>query len=321
MWYSSDVDGSYYIKYAESVDGKSWTGVRFLDLEFDAPHYPWHLDADYIDGKYELIIQTQTTTTEKNGLFYTYSYDNKNYFKPIKIIESSSRSDVFDGHNVYRASIVKVEDEYYIYYGTISYDNVFKIALTKGSTPLSLNNPNKYRSHVYVTPSNYFHANDRPNSYPRNQITITKITSDQGFPVNNGTLVTENALGEVARIRQTIIEYGSGVKYERHVLPNGEWSEFRNLAPRILGGEGQKIVAGNTVLANSFWEVDIPLNNASVTDNVTGNPNQPIEEGILFDYYISGENTVTLRYYNTTEEPIYVAPKAWNFTVIKRVIW
>lgn len=321
MWYDTDINGVYYIKYAESVDGKNWTNDRILDIEIKVGNqYMWHLDILFDQGKYEMVIVTEEQFGD-NAIYYTSSLDNVSYSKPIMIMQPTKGSGNHDGNKLYKPSMIKVDGDYNLYYGSISEVGEFRVGLSKGSSPLLLGLDDTDKKEIRTIrywKSNEFVASDSISKYPKNQITITKILGvGHGFPVQDGIAITDTTYANNGVRDQVIKELHGSKMYRRYVKSDGTWSSFI-LVNKVLPSEGQKLVGESTIPAYSTIDKTVTFNEVSVGDTIIGTPTSTLESGLIYNVVVSAANTVSIRIANITSTTIVMATRNWNFTVIKK---
>ena len=129
---------------APANNPSNWTEVRRFTTQYydgDTRVYPWHIDVIKDEGNYILLAMCRNGTelTAKCSLFITTSSDNITYSTPQKIIGGSANG--WDKY-MYRSSIVKIGNEYVIYYsagkpnGTSSFYNkaVWGLGISKSET-------------------------------------------------------------------------------------------------------------------------------------------------------------------------------------------
>lgn len=126
MWVVVNSNG-YKIRYYESTDntGTSYVFVRDIILTYEYGEYnynAWHLDVQYIDGKYVAIVMTKNPSESKDYmLFITESEDNITYSAPAPLMTGDKTS--WDGR-MYRSCLCKVaKTDYRLYYSAIKYDS------------------------------------------------------------------------------------------------------------------------------------------------------------------------------------------------------
>ena len=131
LWFVSGNKDSRRIYQVSSIDGINWQNVKECAINgFD--YDPWHIDCNYINGKYVLIVYDQnehiSILLSNDGL--NFDFDNV-AIVPNKHIYSYYRS------TLYRASICYNEDKYYLYF-TAGNDRKNSIGLLTGKTLSSL---------------------------------------------------------------------------------------------------------------------------------------------------------------------------------------
>ncbi|WP_293899067.1 hypothetical protein [Sphingobacterium sp. UBA5670] len=137
IWYCYDGQ----IRYIESLDssGKNWP-KNFQVINSDwSKFYPWHLDVIKTEKGYEMIVcawdrSIKGANNNSADLFYC-STDSKHQTidDPHPILKRSTNKSAFDFRSIYRASFIKVNNKYYIYYSAISDDWTRSMALSFGS--------------------------------------------------------------------------------------------------------------------------------------------------------------------------------------------
>ena len=133
-------DGCYKIRYYESTDdtGTSYEWVRDIELTFEYNgynHNAWHIDVQYMDGKYVVVVMTKNPSDSKDWmLFITESEDNITYSTPAPLMIGDKIS--WDGR-MYRSSLLKVaNDDYRLYYSAIKYDRaIYGIGISIANNP------------------------------------------------------------------------------------------------------------------------------------------------------------------------------------------
>ena len=145
MWYvNSESRIKRELSYSESADGKKWTVQKKCILN-GQENIPWHIDINYINGKYYLVsydFRDLTLWQSDDGI--TFSYSNK-------LIEPSVAGS-FYSEGLYRACILKdtgikiyfsSNDSHKTYIGVMSGDEIEKLEIVasgKQQTPLGLAN-------------------------------------------------------------------------------------------------------------------------------------------------------------------------------------
>lgn len=228
MWYVSNVNGAYEILYEESFDGKIWFDTRILNIEYTYEknsNTAWHLDVIKFNGKIEIVVNVSPEGT----LHYTTSYDNQVFSKAVKILRPRFyNSSFFDSKGIYRSSLVKVENEYYLYYTGVMNDLSHWIALSKGKTIDRLGSITQKNENLKA-PDNFFKNNDNIDKFAQNTITFCKITytNASGFPDDKaGQLITDNSIPEYGRQKQEYRLYDSDIYYIRRTKEDGTWTDW-----------------------------------------------------------------------------------------------
>ena len=108
MWYVNSESRKYRgLSYSESTDGRNWAKKSDCVLT-QTSNMPWHIDVNFIDGKYILI------NYDFNNITIWESYDGIN-FKYIRELLSPSTTGSFYAYSLYRACIIK-DKNYKVYF-------------------------------------------------------------------------------------------------------------------------------------------------------------------------------------------------------------
>ena len=132
MWVIRHVyDVNTIIQYRFNED-KTFTEVSEYDLQFtdenSTLHKPWHLDVIKDDDQYVFLVMCKQISGPKEWtLFLTESEDCTHFSLPHMVVHGSENG--WD-NDLYRSSIVKVGNEYRIYYSAMSHDGVHGIGIT-----------------------------------------------------------------------------------------------------------------------------------------------------------------------------------------------
>lgn len=128
IWASHSINDDRHgrvIQYFESRSGSDWQHIRDITIP-NSTHDFSHMDIIHTDAGYEAILQgIDKITGELNALFYSQSDDNITYTKAKLILERGKRGR-FDDWRLYRPSLTKVDQDYYLYYGATSTTNCKK---------------------------------------------------------------------------------------------------------------------------------------------------------------------------------------------------
>lgn len=130
-------------EYSSSSDSGTWEWSEPVTLPIPRGELRfWHHDIiKNDDGNYKLVINGYGPECSNNhsDLYYVeLSSDFKTATSPILIIPRNPDEKAFDHRCIYRSSIVKVGDLYYVYYSAISKGWKRAMALSVGKSPLSL---------------------------------------------------------------------------------------------------------------------------------------------------------------------------------------
>lgn len=88
--------------------------VNFEFSEMFKGHVSWHIEVNYLDGKYICLNHAAPGQFEGGKLFYFDSTDGVN-FKNCKLLIAPSDNG-FDSAYLYKSSLIKKDNEYWIYY-------------------------------------------------------------------------------------------------------------------------------------------------------------------------------------------------------------
>lgn len=107
------------IRYYESDSGSDWQHIRDIMIPCST-HDLSHLDVIHTEKGYEMIVQgIDKVSVKADTLFYSCSQDNV-IFSPAKPILKRGSFGSWDDYMLYRPSLTKVDDRYYLYYGAAS---------------------------------------------------------------------------------------------------------------------------------------------------------------------------------------------------------
>lgn len=147
----SIVDGQYYAVYSDCVNlhdmwgdptedgGIIWHDERVMPVDrTDDRLVFWHQDMIIDDDRnVEMIVNAFTPDNNNNSadLYYIrYNLDEPDVISvPQLILARGTHIDDIDCRSIYRSSIVKVDDEYRIYYSSIDYSWHRHMSLTYGT--------------------------------------------------------------------------------------------------------------------------------------------------------------------------------------------
>ena len=139
LW-SVNRENDYRIEYRTGTQAGELKKIRELDLKFEIPgdptHYkPWHIDVIRDNGRYLMLVMCKEEAgsgPRRWDLFLAQSEDNVVYSKPELVLHGTKNG--WD-NQMYRASIVRVEDEYRIYYSALNNIGKHGMGMTVSDRP------------------------------------------------------------------------------------------------------------------------------------------------------------------------------------------
>ncbi|WP_204206145.1 BppU family phage baseplate upper protein [Mammaliicoccus sciuri] len=138
--------------------------------------------------------------------------------------------------------------------------------------------------------------------------TLEMILSDKvtGFPENKGGILETYKLNQNYYSFQTYHIFDNTKVYKRVWNRNtGDWdSWYRIDATRIK--EQKVVTVTNDIPANGFKEVIITDVEVTNNDNVIVTPKAGLENGLLYNAFVGGTNSVRIRIYNMTSNVISI---------------
>lgn len=138
MWYCSGAKILYRETTGSTID--KWTFPIILPIDLDTLK-AWHLDV--INNKldaYEIIVCAFTPGCDNNSsdLYYIKQHFDGVFSVPIVILKRSEDINAIDYRSIYRSSMVKVKEKYYLYYSSIDNDWHRHMALLCGTDIFNL---------------------------------------------------------------------------------------------------------------------------------------------------------------------------------------
>ena len=102
----------------KTVDNNKLTEAKTLDINYKNNMKTWHLDLIHNENMYEMVTVAYQNVNNRSemSVYYTKSKDNIKWDIPQEIIKPSTISNKFDSYGLYRASILKKDKNYYIFY-------------------------------------------------------------------------------------------------------------------------------------------------------------------------------------------------------------
>ncbi len=146
MWAINQNTG-YSIDYRESADGKSWSEIRKIKVEYDDRDLAhWHLDVIRTAKGYEMSISAHYPKENDRvhmSLYYSYSPDNVNYTKATLLFAPLKGTGAWDNMGLYRSSLLFADGKYYLFYsGLNTKTGPSGLGLIGGNTPFSMQDIN-----------------------------------------------------------------------------------------------------------------------------------------------------------------------------------
>lgn len=144
---------------------------------------------------------------------------------------------------------------------------------------------------------------------------IVQTINASGFPENKAGTLETNRLHPLSYSYQLYYVYDNNHIYKRFYNSTNNWTNWEridNTKFNISLRETVNIV----VPANSIKYVNITVAGITNYDNVVVTPSSGIEEGLMFNGYISGNNNVRLSLYNTTPNDI-TTNRPYKIDIIK----
>lgn len=123
MW-SVNQNTDHSIDYRESKDGKNWSEIRKINVEYDDKKLAhWHLDVIHTPKGYEMDISAyypEENDRVHMNLYYTFSKDNVNYTKAQLLFTPSRGTKNWDNQGLYRSCLLYADKKYYLFYSGIN---------------------------------------------------------------------------------------------------------------------------------------------------------------------------------------------------------
>ena len=142
MWAINE-NTRYSIDYRESKDGKNWSEIRKIPVEFDDKElYPWHLDVIHTAKGYEMAISAyypKTRDRQQMDLYYSFSANNRDYSKAQLLLSPTRSTSKWDNKGLYRSSLLYANGKYYLIYSGLNINRgPSGLGLISGSNPFNM---------------------------------------------------------------------------------------------------------------------------------------------------------------------------------------
>lgn len=128
MW---SIGSKYRVQYMESADGRTWSEVRLIEIEYASEAIKnWHISVIHTDKGYEMTLVSLDSSLPSGvyqrgvmNLYYTSSKDNITY-KKAKVFLTPSKGELgWDNKGLYRSAMLcDTDGEYYLFYSGIAQD-------------------------------------------------------------------------------------------------------------------------------------------------------------------------------------------------------
>lgn len=129
MWYVDSDQKQRKLYYSISSDGRKWNKKIQCQLS-NTNVIPWHIDVQYIDSLYHLIVydwKNLTLWKSEDGLHFKY-------IKPI--LNPAPLVGAFYSSGLYRSALLKDHDEFKLYFS--AFDKKTQLGLMRGPSPEEL---------------------------------------------------------------------------------------------------------------------------------------------------------------------------------------
>lgn len=129
---------AYFVK--KSKDCKNWSEPVPINFDY-GPKWSnfvgWHIEFDYIDGKYYALNMAYPKMKGKGGTLFAFeSGDGTNFKNAKRIVKPTERG--FDSENIYKSTFIIKNDEIWLYYSGINSIHENYIGLLRGKDFLNL---------------------------------------------------------------------------------------------------------------------------------------------------------------------------------------
>lgn len=211
------------LNYSESTNGVSWSARQEVVADWGTLT-PWHMDFINDEGIYKMVMQAWDVGEDNNSssLYYMESPDLIHWTNPVKIL-SPREGLAFDNQGIYRSSIVKVGEQFKLYYSAINDRGVRSMALAQSNNPKSFKGYSssdeikevfhiqfgdyqKYMPYIHAKKGaiRYYEKHDTLQIFngtryvplSSNAVTMVEKTVAQSLPINESVIVTFNSKAE-----------------------------------------------------------------------------------------------------------------------------
>lgn len=131
LWY---VDRDLSIRYTKSNDLKEWSNPVKINVNYyDKDIRNWHLDVIHDEDEYIMVVSAfvKNFARTRMNLYYAKSENETGFSNAKLLLTPSFATDGWDNKGIYRSSIVRVNNKYYLYYSGIKSNEERGIGLIK----------------------------------------------------------------------------------------------------------------------------------------------------------------------------------------------
>lgn len=145
MWFVTN--SPFRVCYTESTNLTDWSPL--IDIPINDGLLPWHISIfRENNGLYHIIINNFVSGTNGENIYWGTSSDGKSFENVQLILETPKKQNTWDNMYLYRASLIKVEGAYKLYYAAAGHrlnreTPRWGIGLVEGQSLTSLT-PSKY---------------------------------------------------------------------------------------------------------------------------------------------------------------------------------
>ncbi|WP_339179202.1 hypothetical protein [Oceanobacillus sp. FSL W7-1293] len=200
------------VKYAElNSSASEWLFTR-EDVNIDWGNLSaWHIDVIRTDKGIEMAVCAYPPGGNGSSadLYYVLQRPDGTLTKPKLMLKRSSNPNAFDSKSIYRSSLLKEGNNYYLFYSSIANDNRRALSLSYGIEPTALNGI-KTIDRFETTPSSKFVYITAPAALTNYDVS----NIDDIFVIGNGKVTINSLKGAYRGKKVSLIVNGSNVEIE-----------------------------------------------------------------------------------------------------------
>ncbi len=129
---------AYFLK--KSMDCKNWSEPVPINFDYGSKwnnFVGWHIEFDYIDGKYYALNMAYPVMEGKGGTLFAFeSGDGTNFKNAKRVVKPTEKG--FDSSNIYKSTFIIKDEEIWLYYSGINSIHENYIGLLRGKDFLNL---------------------------------------------------------------------------------------------------------------------------------------------------------------------------------------